>query len=143
MKRSVQSAMRLGAEGIRVNCGGRLGGTEIARTEWYREGRVPLHTFRANVDYAESTAATTYGACGIKVWIYKGDMKKVEKGDFLKQRFKLSVAKNGPFAKILSSTKHRFHARIAFKRVFGQKTTQNGFIDRANRVWEIAQAELL
>ena len=70
MKRSVQSAMRLGADGIRVNCGGRLGGTEIARTEWYREGRVPLHTFRANIDYAESTAATTYGACGIKVWIY-------------------------------------------------------------------------
>ena len=52
----------------------KLGGTEIARTEWYREGRVPLHTFRANVDYAESTAATTYGACGIKVWIYKGDI---------------------------------------------------------------------
>jgi len=74
MKRSVQSAMRLGAEGIRVNCGGRLGGTEIARTEWYREGRVPLHTFRANVDYAISTAQTTYGACGIKVWIYKGDI---------------------------------------------------------------------
>ena len=74
MKRSVQSAMRLGADGIRVNCGGRLGGTEIARTEWYREGRVPLHTFRANIDYAESTAATTYGACGVKVWIYKGDI---------------------------------------------------------------------
>lgn len=74
MKRSVQSAMRLGADGIRVNCGGRLGGTEIARTEWYREGRVPLHTFRANVDYAISTAQTTYGACGIKVWIYKGDI---------------------------------------------------------------------
>ena len=74
MKRSVQSAMRLGADGIRVNCGGRLGGTEIARTEWYREGRVPLHTFRANVDYAIATAKTTYGACGIKVWIYKGDI---------------------------------------------------------------------
>ena len=74
MKRSVQSAMRLGADGIRVNCGGRLGGTEIARTEWYREGRVPLHTFRANIDYAESTAATTYGACRVKVWIYKGDI---------------------------------------------------------------------
>ena len=74
MKRSVQSAMRLGAEGIRVNCGGRLGGTEFARPEWNREGRGPLHTFRANVDYAESTAATTYGACGIKVWIYKGDI---------------------------------------------------------------------
>jgi len=64
MKRSVQSAMRLGADGIRVNCGGRLGGTEIARTEWYREGRVPLHTFRANVDYAVATAQTTYGSCG-------------------------------------------------------------------------------
>ena len=74
MKRSVQSAMRLGADGIRVNCGGRLGGTEIARTEWYREGRVPLHTFRANVDYAVATAQTTYGSCGIKVWIYKGDI---------------------------------------------------------------------
>ena len=74
MKRSVQSAMRLGADGIRVNCGGRLGGTEIARTEWYREGRVPLHTFRANVDYATATAQTTYGSCGIKVWIYKGDI---------------------------------------------------------------------
>ena len=74
MKRAVQSAIRLGADGIRVNCGGRLGGTEIARTEWYREGRVPLHTFRANVDYATSTAQTTYGACGIKVWIYKGDI---------------------------------------------------------------------
>ena len=74
MKRSVQSAMRLGADGIRVNCGGRLGGTEIARTEWYREGRVPLHTFRANVDYATATAQTTYGSCGIKVWINKGDI---------------------------------------------------------------------
>ena len=74
MKRAVQSAMRLGAEGIRVNCSGRLGGAEIARTEWYREGRVPLHTFRANVDYAIATAQTTYGACGIKVWIYKGDI---------------------------------------------------------------------
>src|SRR3546814_17380996 len=66
MKRAVQSAMRLGAEGIRINCAGRLGGAEIARTEWYREGRVPLHTLRANVDYAESTAHTAYGVCGIK-----------------------------------------------------------------------------
>ena len=73
MKRSVQSAMRLGADGIRVNCGGRLGGTEIARTEWYREGRVPLHTLRADVDYGVSRANTTYGICGIKVWIFKGE----------------------------------------------------------------------
>ncbi|MGN0904075.1 MAG: 30S ribosomal protein S3 [Alphaproteobacteria bacterium] len=74
MKRSVQSAMRQGAEGIRINCGGRLGGAEIARVEWYREGRVPLHTLRADVDYGTSTANTTYGACGVKVWIFKGEI---------------------------------------------------------------------
>ncbi len=74
MKRAVQTAMRMGAEGIRVNCAGRLAGAEIARTEWYREGRVPLHTLRADVDYAEHTAATTYGSIGIKVWIYKGEV---------------------------------------------------------------------
>ena len=74
MKRAVQSAMRLGALGVRINCAGRLGGAEIARTEWYREGRVPLHTLRAEVDYAEATAFTTYGANGIKVWIFKGEV---------------------------------------------------------------------
>ena len=74
MKRAVQSAMRLGAEGIRINCGGRLGGAEIARTEWYREGRVPLHTLRADVDYGTATAKTTYGTCGVKVWIFKGEI---------------------------------------------------------------------
>ena len=74
MKRSVQSAMRLGALGVRINCAGRLGGAEIARTEWYREGRVPLHTLRAEVDYGEATAHTTYGACGVKVWIFKGEV---------------------------------------------------------------------
>ncbi|MGE0230473.1 MAG: 30S ribosomal protein S3 [Flavobacteriaceae bacterium] len=74
MKRAVQSAIRLGAEGIRINCGGRLGGAEIARTEWYREGRVPLHTLRADVDYGEATAHTAYGACGVKVWIFKGEI---------------------------------------------------------------------
>jgi len=72
MKRVVQSAMRLGAEGIRINCAGRLGGAEIARTQWYREGRVPLHTLRANIDYGECVAHTTYGTCGVKVWIYRG-----------------------------------------------------------------------
>ena len=74
MKRAVQSALRLGAEGIRITCGGRLGGAEIARTEWYREGRVPLHTLRGNVDYAEATAQTTYGTCGVKVWVFKGEI---------------------------------------------------------------------
>ncbi len=74
MKRAVQSAMRLGAQGIRINCGGRLGGAEIARTEWYREGRVPLHTLRADVDFGEATAKTTYGTCGVKVWVFKGEI---------------------------------------------------------------------
>ena len=74
MKRAVQSAMRLGAEGIRINCSGRLGGAEIARLEWYRKGRVPLHTLRADVDYGTATAYTTYGTCGVKVWIFKGEI---------------------------------------------------------------------
>ena len=74
MKRAVQSAMRLGAEGIRINCGGRLGGAEIARTEWYREGRVPLHTLRADVDYGTATAKTAYGTCGVKVWVFRGEI---------------------------------------------------------------------
>jgi small subunit ribosomal protein S3 len=74
MKRAVQSAMRLGAQGIRINCGGRLGGAEIARMEWYREGRVPLHTLRADIDYGVATAKTTYGTCGVKVWIFKGEI---------------------------------------------------------------------
>ena len=74
MKRAVQSAMRLGAEGIRINCSGRLGGAEIARMEWYREGRVPLHTLRADIDYGVATAFTTFGTCGVKVWIFKGEI---------------------------------------------------------------------
>lgn len=74
MKRAVQSAMRLGALGIRINCGGRLGGAEIARTEWYREGRVPLHTLRADIDYGSRRAQTAYGACGVKVWVFKGEI---------------------------------------------------------------------
>ena len=74
MKRAIQSALRLGAKGIRVCVSGRLGGNEIARTEWQREGSVPLHTFRANVDYAEAEALTTYGIIGIKIWIYKGEI---------------------------------------------------------------------
>ena len=74
MKRAVQSAMRLGAQGIRINCGGRLGGAEIARMEWYREGRVPLHTLRADVDFGMATAKTTYGTCGVKVWVFKGEI---------------------------------------------------------------------
>jgi len=74
MKRAVQSAMRLGAQGIRINCSGRLNGSEIARMEWYREGRVPLHTLRADIDYGTAEAITTYGVIGIKVWVFKGEV---------------------------------------------------------------------
>jgi len=76
MKRAVTSAMRLGAQGIRVNCSGRLGGGEIARTEWYREGRVPLHTLRADIEYGFSDALTTYGLIGVKVWVFKGEVSE-------------------------------------------------------------------
>ena len=95
MKRAVQSAMRLGAEGIRINCSGRLGGAEIARMEWYREGRVPLHTLRADVDYGLAEAKTTFGTCGVKVWIFKGEIlehdpmaqdKKMAEGDSSRPR---------------------------------------------------------
>ena len=86
MKRAVQSAMRLGALGIRVNCIGRLGGAEIARTEWYREGRVPLHTLRADIDYGVSRANTTYGICGVKVWIFKGEKFDKDVNDMQKDK---------------------------------------------------------
>ena len=78
MKRAVQNAMRQGAEGIKVQVGGRLGGAEIARSEWYREGRVPLHTLRADIDYATSEATTTYGIIGVKVWVFKGEILDLE-----------------------------------------------------------------
>ncbi|HLD16901.1 MAG TPA: 30S ribosomal protein S3 [Coxiellaceae bacterium] len=74
MKRAVQNTMRNGAQGIKIMVAGRLGGAEIARTEWYREGRVPLHTFRANIDYATARARTTYGIIGVKVWVFKGEV---------------------------------------------------------------------
>jgi small subunit ribosomal protein S3 len=74
MKRAIASALRMGAKGIKVQCAGRLGGAEIARTEWYREGRVPLHTLRADIDYADSTSFTTSGTIGVKVWIFKGEI---------------------------------------------------------------------
>lgn len=92
MKRAVQSAMRMGAGGIRINCGGRLGGAEIARTEWYREGRVPLHTLRSDVDYGTATAITAYGTNGIKVWIYKGEILE---HDPMAQERRLTEAQEG------------------------------------------------
>lgn len=78
MKRAVTNTMRLGAEGIKINVGGRLNGAEIARSEWYREGRVPLHTLRADIDYATAEANTTYGIIGIKVWIFKGEIFDID-----------------------------------------------------------------
>ena len=78
MKRAMQNAMRLGALGIKIMSAGRLNGIEIARTEWYREGRVPLHTLRANIDYGTAEAKTTYGIIGVKVWVYKGDYNELE-----------------------------------------------------------------
>ena len=75
-KRAVQQAMKLGAKGIKIRCSGRLGGAEMSRVLWYREGRVPLHTLRADIDYGFSEAGTTYGQIGVKVWIYKGDILK-------------------------------------------------------------------
>ncbi|MGH7540053.1 MAG: 30S ribosomal protein S3 [Gemmatimonadota bacterium] len=80
MKRAVQSAMRAGAQGIRIQCGGRLGGAEIARTEGYHEGRVPLHTLRADIDYAEKTAKTSFGTIGVKVWIFHGEIVEDRRG---------------------------------------------------------------
>ena len=95
MKRAVQSAMRLGALGIRVNCSGRLGGAEIARTEWYREGRVPLHTLRADIDYGVSRANTTYGICGVKVWIFKGEKFDKSVNDVEKDKPSNDLMKKG------------------------------------------------
>ncbi|HEX9756773.1 MAG TPA: 30S ribosomal protein S3 [Nitrospiria bacterium] len=86
MKRSVASTLRFGAQGIKVNCSGRLAGSEIARTEWYREGRVPLHTLRADIDYGFAEARTTYGQIGVKVWIYKGEILPPGKGGEIEER---------------------------------------------------------
>jgi small subunit ribosomal protein S3 len=93
MKRAVQSALRLGALGIRINCSGRLGGAEIARMEWYREGRVPLHTLRANIDYGTALGETAYGVIGVKVWIYKGDI--MEHDPMAQERLALEAQEGG------------------------------------------------
>ncbi|RYE05959.1 MAG: 30S ribosomal protein S3 [Rickettsiaceae bacterium] len=79
MKMAIQACLKQGGLGIKISCSGRLGGAEIARTEWYREGRVPLHTLRADIDYSTSKAMTTYGVIGVKVWVYKGDCSEVKK----------------------------------------------------------------
>ena len=94
MKRAIQSALRLGAKGIRVCLAGRLAGNEIARTEWLREGSVPLHTFRADVDYAEAEALTTYGIIGVKVWFYKGKILSINSNKNNKEKENVTTSKN-------------------------------------------------
>ena len=94
MRRAIQSALRLGAKGIKVCVSGRLGGNEIARTEWLREGSVPLHTFRADVDYAEAEALTTYGIIGVKVWIYKGEILSNNLSKNNKEKENAATSKN-------------------------------------------------
>tara|TARA_Y100001960_G_scaffold259166_1_gene278941 strand:- start:163 stop:687 length:525 start_codon:yes stop_codon:yes gene_type:complete len=94
MKRAMQSALRLGAKGIRVCLAGRLAGNEIARTEWLREGSVPLHTLRADVDYAETEALTTYGIIGVKVWIYKGEILSKDSNTNIKDKKNVTTNKN-------------------------------------------------
>ena len=94
MKRAIQSALRLGAKGIRVCVSGRLAGNEIARTEWLREGSVPLHTFRADVDYAEAEALTTYGIIGVKIWIYKGEVFSKDSNNNKKENKNVTTNKN-------------------------------------------------
>ncbi len=92
-KRAVQNAMRLGAEGVKIMVGGRLNGAEIARSEWYREGRVPLHTLRADVDYGQAEALTTYGILGVKVWIYKGEIFDTGPNEASAEESKMSASK--------------------------------------------------
>ena len=94
MKRAVQNAMRFGSEGIRINVSGRLGGADIARTEWYREGQVPLHTLRADIDYGFAEALTTYGIIGVKVWLYKGEILEHDPLAQDKRREQTSVKRN-------------------------------------------------
>jgi small subunit ribosomal protein S3 len=94
MKRAIQSALRLGAKGIRVCLSGRLAGNEIARTEWLREGSIPLHTFRAEVDYAEAEALTTYGIIGVKIWIYKGEVLREKNNSNAKESKNVTTNKN-------------------------------------------------
>lgn len=103
MKRAVQTALTAGAEGVRVECSGRLGGADMGRREWYREGRVPLHTLRADIDYGLATARTTVGAIGIKVWVYKGDLVTSLKSTREKIAAEAALAAGGPAGRVISA----------------------------------------
>ena len=117
MKRAVQTAMKAGAEGVRVECKGRLGGADMGRREWYREGRVPLHTLRADVDFGTATAATTYGAIGVKVWTYKGDVVGSAKSTREKIAAEARLASGGPSRSRVASPKSRAEQAAGTKRV--------------------------
>ena len=110
MKRAVGSALKAGAEGVRVECSGRLGGAEMGRREWYREGRVPLHTLRADIDFGRAAAHTTVGAIGVKVWVYKGDVVATNKLHQDKINAEASLASGGPATGRVKSVKSRAEA---------------------------------
>ena len=103
MKRAVQTALTAGAEGVRVECSGRLGGADMGRREWYREGRVPLHTLRADIDYGRATARTTVGAIGVKVWVYKGDLVSSLKTTREQIAAEAALAAGGPAGRVISA----------------------------------------
>ena len=112
MKRAVSAALKAGAEGVRVECSGRLGGAEMGRREWYREGRVPLHTLRADIDFGRAAAHTTVGALGVKVWVYKGDVVASNKLRQEKIAAEASLATGGPSSGRVKSVKSRVEAAV-------------------------------
>ncbi len=112
MKRAVGAALKAGAEGVRVECSGRLGGAEMGRREWYREGRVPLHTLRADIDFGRATAHTTVGTLGVKVWVYKGDIVSSNKLHQDKISAEASLASGGPSKGRVKSVKSRVEAAV-------------------------------
>ena len=115
MKRAVTAALKAGAEGVRVECSGRLGGAEMGRREWYREGRVPLHTLRADIDFGRAAAHTTVGAIGVKVWVYKGDVVNSKKLRQEKIAAEANLASGGPSARV-KSVKSRAEAAVGEKK---------------------------
>ena len=116
MKRAVTAALKAGAEGVRVECSGRLGGAEMGRREWYREGRVPLHTLRADIDFGRAAAHTTVGAIGVKVWVYKGDVVGSNKLRQDKISAEANLASGGPAAGRVKSVKSRAEAAVGEKK---------------------------
>jgi small subunit ribosomal protein S3 len=121
MKRAMQNAMRLGAQGIKIMSSGRLNGAEIARREWYREGRVPLHTLRADIDYATSEALTTYGLIGVKVWVFKGEILNRQEQAVAPEAALESSAPASPFAPVKATGSGRAPAKAARRGCEGRR----------------------